>query len=738
MRACATPGEALDALRALPCGARALDAFGAGDGVHVVGRRRPRPAAGPPPAEIDLVVEGDLTAAIAAPRRGPCHRPRPLRDRPRRGRRLRDRPRPRARERYLRPGRAARGRARLARGGPPPPRRDRQRDGARPRRASCARCPARSRTSQAGSCASSTTGRSLDDPTRLWRVARYAARLGFAVEPRTRALAHAADPSTVSGDRLGAELRARAERARPAGRAARRPRPPAPAAPGRLRPRPAGPAAALALLPEGEGRPDLLTLAAATAGMDARALLRWLDDMGFTAPDRDLVAAASRFSTGAPLRAARTPAQIARAARGAPLEAVALAGRRERAALDRRPAPRPPRDHGRRPPGRRDPAGAGGRRAPPARARPPPRRRDRRARGGTARRAAGGRLGSPRRDGEQQRPALGRRPRPLRGLVPHPHGPGNRDRRVAAPHAPRPVARPGRGRALARRHGPRRRPLRAQGDVPGRRPRGRRPPVPADPRRGRPDRPRRGRRHRLRRRVGAVVAAAPGPVRVRAPAPRARRRRRDRARCSPHADLQVSGTVRVGGRGLELDGARGGQAHLWGTRHAARWAWTHCNDLRGADGAPRAGHVRRRRLGLRRAAGAAVGPSTPGRGAVPGRGLRRHRPGRARPGPQPLRPEHVAPRGARGPAADRRGDRRAAGDPRGRDLPRPRRAPGLLLQQRGGLDASHRLGPRRPRARRVDPARRAHRGRPRALRVRPARLRGGRRPAATPFSPRSR
>ena len=46
-----------------------------------------------------------------------------------------------------------------------------------------------------------------DDPTRLWRVARYAARLGFAVEPRTRALAHAADPSTVSGDRLGAELR---------------------------------------------------------------------------------------------------------------------------------------------------------------------------------------------------------------------------------------------------------------------------------------------------------------------------------------------------------------------------------------------------------------------------------------------------------------------------------------------------------------------------------------------------
>jgi tRNA nucleotidyltransferase (CCA-adding enzyme) len=55
-------------------------------------------------------------------------------------------------------------------------------------------------------------------------------------------------------------------------------------------------------------------------------LLRWLDDMDFVASERDTVAAASRFSTGAPLRAARTPSEIARAARGAPLEAVALAG----------------------------------------------------------------------------------------------------------------------------------------------------------------------------------------------------------------------------------------------------------------------------------------------------------------------------------------------------------------------------------------------------------------------------
>jgi tRNA nucleotidyltransferase (CCA-adding enzyme) len=165
----------------------------------------------------------------------------------------------------------------------------------------------------------------VDDPTRVWRVARYASRLGFAVEEGTRALAAASDPSTVSGDRLGAELRL----------ALREPDPPgvfeAVSAlnerylPDGFESRPRALAAALELLPD-EGRADLLTLAACTAGMDARALLRWLDDMGFTAPERDLVAAASRFVTGAPLRAARTNAEVARAARGAPVEAVALAG----------------------------------------------------------------------------------------------------------------------------------------------------------------------------------------------------------------------------------------------------------------------------------------------------------------------------------------------------------------------------------------------------------------------------
>ena len=46
----------------------------------------------------------------------------------------------------------------------------------------------------------------VDDPTRTLRAARYAARFGFAVEPRTEALARCADLSTVSEDRVEAEL----------------------------------------------------------------------------------------------------------------------------------------------------------------------------------------------------------------------------------------------------------------------------------------------------------------------------------------------------------------------------------------------------------------------------------------------------------------------------------------------------------------------------------------------------
>jgi tRNA nucleotidyltransferase (CCA-adding enzyme) len=46
----------------------------------------------------------------------------------------------------------------------------------------------------------------LDDPTRAIRAARYAARLGFGLEPGTEALLRAADLETVSADRRRAEL----------------------------------------------------------------------------------------------------------------------------------------------------------------------------------------------------------------------------------------------------------------------------------------------------------------------------------------------------------------------------------------------------------------------------------------------------------------------------------------------------------------------------------------------------
>ena len=46
----------------------------------------------------------------------------------------------------------------------------------------------------------------LDDPTRALRAARYAARLGLELEPRTRALVEATDLSSVSSDRAEAEL----------------------------------------------------------------------------------------------------------------------------------------------------------------------------------------------------------------------------------------------------------------------------------------------------------------------------------------------------------------------------------------------------------------------------------------------------------------------------------------------------------------------------------------------------
>jgi tRNA nucleotidyltransferase (CCA-adding enzyme) len=84
---------------------------------------------------------------------------------------------------------------------------------------------------------------------------------------------------------------------------------------------------AVALLPA-DGRKDLLLLAVSCRGVSSGVLSTWLDDLGFLARDRDTVVAtvgqASRIEGR--LAAAARPSEIAAAVRGAPVEAVALAG----------------------------------------------------------------------------------------------------------------------------------------------------------------------------------------------------------------------------------------------------------------------------------------------------------------------------------------------------------------------------------------------------------------------------
>ena len=51
---------------------------------------------------------------------------------------------------------------------------------------------------------------------------------------------------------------------------------------------------------------------------------------------------------------------------------------------------------------------------------------------------------------------------------------------------------------------------------------------------------------------------------------------------TPLLKARVSGRVEVGGREVVLTDAWGEQGHVWGRRHAERWAWFHCHDFPGA------------------------------------------------------------------------------------------------------------------------------------------------------------
>jgi tRNA nucleotidyltransferase (CCA-adding enzyme) len=172
-------------------------------------------------------------------------------------------------------------------------------------------------------------GSFADDPTRLWRLARYAARLGFAIEEHTLGLARGAARDgaldTVTGPRVGSEVALALNEPDPL--AALSAAHEVGLLPDGMAPRRGLTARALALLPE-DGHPGIVALAAAAVAMPEGRLRAWLDDLSVAARERDqLVAAATGAEDlAAALSAAVRPSEIHAAARGRQPEHVALAG----------------------------------------------------------------------------------------------------------------------------------------------------------------------------------------------------------------------------------------------------------------------------------------------------------------------------------------------------------------------------------------------------------------------------
>ena len=172
-----------------------------------------------------------------------------------------------------------------------------------------------------------------DDPTRLLRLARYAARLGFKVERQTARLASEALAAgalrTVSGGRIGSELRLALVEPEPLRALASLAKLDVLEA---LQPALSldVPLArhALELLPD-DGRRDLLVLAACAWGFATPdGLRRWLDDLEFPAGDRDVVtvAACEAPAIARAIAPPQPPSRLHALLRRRPLEAVALAG----------------------------------------------------------------------------------------------------------------------------------------------------------------------------------------------------------------------------------------------------------------------------------------------------------------------------------------------------------------------------------------------------------------------------
>jgi hypothetical protein len=87
----------------------------------------------------------------------------------------------------------------------------------------------------------------------------------------------------------------------------------------------------------------------------------------------------------------------------------------------------------------------------------------------------------------------------------------------------------------------------------------------------------------------------------------------------PHADVAIEGAISYAGRRFDVRSARGGQAHLWGSKHAGSWAWLHCNDFTTPSGEPVPDTFVDGVSVIVPRFGRDVGPSTPFVGRIDGR-----------------------------------------------------------------------------------------------------------------------
>ena len=353
--------DLLERVRDLPCGRRLLAAAAAVDGAYLVGGAVRDLLLGRVPKELDIVVEGDvgaLAAALGAPstaherfgtatvRDGDCRW---------------DLAAARA-EDYAQPGRAARRAPGGHRGGPAAPRPDDQRDRARPAQRRAARGRrTRSTTSPPGACGSCTT-RACATIRRACGGSRATARAWASRSSRTppSLRPRRSPPAPSSGCRARGSATSCGSRSPSADPVAALEEAVRLGLAPWLAPDRARTEAALALLPAGEGRPDLVVLAAALDEGADDADQR-LAGMAFTANERAVLRAAARApAIAAVARDALRPSEPrARPARAAGRSARARRRRRCRrvcAALARRAASRRARDRRGRPHRRGDPA----------------------------------------------------------------------------------------------------------------------------------------------------------------------------------------------------------------------------------------------------------------------------------------------------------------------------------------------------------------------------------------------